>query len=222
MQEISVIITAGGIGKRMGTSLPKQFLLLAGEPILMRTLQQLNNFLPSAQIIITLPEEWKTEWEKLCNKYSCHIPHEIISGGEERFHSVKNALNKCKGEIVFIHDGVRPLVTIETINRGLEAIQYHNAAVPFLPIQESLRKVENDRNQNVNRAQYAVIQTPQVFKTKEIVSAYEVNFAPSFTDDASVMEQAGHHIHLFEGNKENVKITQQSDLALAEFYWSQH
>lgn len=220
MKETSVIITAGGVGKRMGTEIPKQFLLLAGQPILMRTLQQMQSFLPEAQFIITLPEEWKIEWKRLCKEHMCNIPHDVVSGGTERFHSVKNALEKCIGENILIHDGVRPLVNKETVNRGMNSLKTHASSVPVLEIVESMRKRVEDINQSVNRSQYVVVQTPQCFHRKEIVRAYEVDFDPNFTDDASVLERAGHEIFLFEGNRENVKITQQSDLGLAEHYWS--
>lgn len=220
MEEISVIITAGGIGKRMGAELPKQFLLLAGRPILMRTLEQFHTFLPTSQLIITLPEEWQIEWKRLCHEYDCFIDHQVISGGKERFDSVKNALAHCTGKFVFIHDGVRPLVSKETVLRGLEAIKSNVACVPTIGMVESIRYVNQNGNKAVNREEYKLVQTPQCFHTKELVQAYKVDFNAKFTDDASVMEEASHTIALFEGNSENVKITQLSDLSLAEMLWT--
>lgn len=220
MTDWSVIITAGGIGKRMGAELPKQFLLLANKPILMRTLEKVHTFLPQAQLLITLPEEWKSEWENLCEIYACTIPHQVVSGGKERFHSVKNALQFCQGSKIAIHDGVRPLVSKDTFDRAQLALETNFGAVPCLPIFESLRWKEGSENKAVNRANYTVIQTPQCFHKEQIVKAYGVDFTEFFTDDASVFEAAGFSVALFDGNKENVKITQAEDLEWAEFLWS--
>ncbi len=220
MSELSIIITAGGIGKRMGASVPKQFLLLAGKPILLQTLNRLHAFAPNAQFVITLPQEWKSEWKALCEKHNCQIDHLVISGGEERFHSVQNALRECVGEKICIHDGVRPLVSKEAFERGFLALESHLGAVPGMPIQESLRWFDDENNKALNRVNYTVIQTPQWFKKDQLVKAYEQEFTNLFTDDASVFEAAGFRIHIFQGNKENVKITQAEDLEWAEFHYA--
>jgi|TARA_R110000737_G_scaffold193486_2_gene214753 2-C-methyl-D-erythritol 4-phosphate cytidylyltransferase len=221
MKDLSVIITAGGIGKRMGGNYPKQFRLLSGFPVLMRTIQTFYSFAPNAQIIVTLPSEWKSEWMKLIEQYDFTIIHEIVDGGQERFHSIKNALAKCLGEKIMIHDGVRPLVSNETLQRGYDALEGHLGAIPFLGLVDSLRCVEGDKNHAVNRAEYKIIQTPQCFRKNEILNAYEVNFTDSFTDDASVFEAAGFTLFLFPGNEENLKITTEKDLHLTEFWWTQ-
>ena len=218
MSELSIIITAGGIGKRMGAKIPKQFLILAGKPILLHTLERLHTFAPDAQFIITLPDEWKSEWDTVCEKYGCHIKHFVVSGGEERFHSVRNALHVCENAKICIHDGVRPFVSKEAFERGILALESHFGAVPGISIQESLRWVEGQKNKAVNRSNYTVIQTPQWFRTEQLVKAYDQKFTDLFTDDASVFEAAGFPIYIFEGNKENVKITQAEDLEWAEFY----
>ncbi len=220
MTEPSIIITAGGVGKRMGTELPKQFLLLGELPILMHTITRFNQFSPNAQLILTLPAEWIEEWKGMCVKHHFRVEHLIVAGGKERFHSVKNAIAQCEKEVVFIHDGVRPLVSKNTFESGLKALKTHVAAIPVLPIFESLRKMDGEMNHAVNRNEFTVVQTPQCFRKKELVAAYEQEFSADFMDDASVLEAAGVKIHLFEGNVENIKITQQSDLALAEFYMS--
>jgi 2-C-methyl-D-erythritol 4-phosphate cytidylyltransferase len=220
MKDLSVIITAGGIGKRMGGNYPKQFRLLAGLPILMHTIKVFYDFAPEAQIIVTLPTEWKTVWKELIIEYDITIPHELVDGGLERFHSVKNALSKCKGEKIMIHDGVRPLVSNETIQNGYNALKSHLGAIPSIDIIDSLRRVLGDKNEAVNRSEYKKIQTPQCFRKQEIVKAYEVNFMQSFTDDASVFEAAGFSLFLFPGNEENLKITTEKDLLLTEFWWS--
>lgn len=219
MKKISIIITAGGIGKRMGAALPKQFLLLAGEPILMRTLQQMHRFIPNAQLIITLPESWIEEWKQLCQQYDCSIAHEVVSGGKERFHSVKNALEICSGDYILVHDGVRPLVSQETVQRGVASLDRNKASLPIVDVVESIREVKGGKSKALDRSNYKLVQTPQFFWCDEIKAAYNLPFSPDFTDDASVLERAGVDINLFEGNTENVKITQLSDLELAEFLW---
>lgn len=220
MKDLSVIITAGGVGKRMGGNYPKQFRLLGGLPVLMRTITVFHLFDAQAQIIITLPSDWKSEWENLCNKYNFKIPHEIVDGGLERFHSVKNALVKCAGEYVMIHDGVRPLVSQETLNRGLKSLAAHLGAIPIVDSVDSLRWSDSETNKAVNRAEYKRVQTPQCFRKLEILQAYEQKFTSSFTDDASVFEAAGFAVHLFPGNEENLKITTENDLVLTEFWWT--
>jgi 2-C-methyl-D-erythritol 4-phosphate cytidylyltransferase len=218
-QKISIILTAGGIGKRMGADRPKQFLLLDGKPVLMQTLVRLNAMLPEAQIVITLPQEWKEEWRKLCVVHHCLVIHEVVDGGFERFHSVKNALQICSGEKVLIHDGVRPLIASAVVKQGLELVREDSCAVPCTTVNDSMRKLNENGNQYVQRNDYRLIQTPQVFLTKEIVKAYDVLFDNLFTDDASVYERAGGGVNLFEGNKENIKITTKEDLEYAEYIW---
>ena len=138
-----VIIVAGGSGSRMGTEIPKQFLELCGKPVLMHTIQVFHNFDPASKIILVLPENQQQFWKGLCLKHSFNISHRIVSGGKTRFHSVQNGLSKIDEEgIVFIHDGVRPLVSTETLNRCLEMAQKYGNAIPVLPVNESLRKNE--------------------------------------------------------------------------------
>jgi 2-C-methyl-D-erythritol 4-phosphate cytidylyltransferase len=221
MKDLSVIITAGGVGKRMGGNYPKQFRLLAGQPVLMRTIQAFHAFAPNAQLIITLPAEWKLEWVKLIKEYKFNVIHETIEGGKERFHSVKNALKSCTGEKIMIHDGVRPLVAKDTLQRGYDALENHVGAIPILEVVDSLRCVSEGKNSAVNRAEFKKIQTPQCFLKSEILKAYGVDFVNSFTDDASVFEAAGYSLFLFPGNEENLKITTEKDLLLTEFWWSQ-
>jgi len=220
MKNLSVIITAGGIGKRMGGIYPKQFRLLNGLPVLMRTIEVFHHFDSAAQIIITLPNDWKSEWGNLCNKYNFTIPHEIVDGGLERFHSVKNALVKCSGEQIMIHDGVRPLVSQETLNQGSESLQTHLGAIPVVDSVDSLRWSDGATNKALNRTEYKRVQTPQCFRKQEILKAYELEFTTKFTDDASVFEAAGFAVHLFPGNEENIKITTENDLVLTEFWWT--
>ncbi len=212
---ISVIITAGGTGKRMGSKRPKQFLLLNEKPVLMHTIEQMYKFDPHAEIILTLPENHIENWKMLCSEHRFTIPHLIVVGGEERFHSVKNALQRAKGDYIAIHDGVRPFVSEQVFYALIETVKTKFAVVPVVPILESIRKVAHGSNEAVNRAEYVVVQTPQIFERNLILQAYSREYSPLFTDDASVVEAMGENIHLITGNKENIKITQPSDLEYA-------
>jgi len=214
-----VIIVAGGSGSRMGTEVPKQFLELCGRPVLMSTIQVFHDFDPESKIILVLPEDQQQFWEGLCLKHSFSLSHQVVSGGKTRFHSVLNGLSQidCEG-IVFIHDGVRPLVSKETLGRCLETALKSGNAIPALAVTESLRKMEGDQNISVDRSQYFSVQTPQTFRSAQILQAFKQNFDPAFTDDASVAEKAGFSIYMVEGNRENIKITTPTDLIIAEAF----
>jgi len=211
------IIVAGGSGSRMATEIPKQFLELNGKPILMYTIQVFYNFDPEIELILVLPETQQEFWRNLCLKHSLLIPHRIATGGENRFHSVKNGLELIDGDgIVFIHDGVRPLVSHLTIERCFETARKFGNAIPVLPVSESLRKLDGHKSKSVDRSQFFGVQTPQTFQTEQILTAFRQNYDPEFTDDASVAEKAGFQIFMVEGNRENIKITNPIDLILAE------
>ena len=148
-----VIIVAGGSGSRMGTEIPKQFLELCGKPVLMHTIQVFHDFDPESKIILVLPEDQQLFWKGLCLKHSFSLAHLVVSGGKTRFHSVQNGLSQIDSEgIVFIHDGVRPLVGQETLDRCLETAQKCGNAIPVLPVTESLRKQEGELNISVERS----------------------------------------------------------------------
>jgi len=212
-----VIIVAGGSGSRMGSEIPKQFLELCGKPVLMHTIQVFHDFDPECKIILVLPEDQQLFWKGLCLKHSFPLMHQVVSGGNTRFFSVLNGLSYIDGEgIVFIHDGVRPLVSRETLDRCLETAQKYGNAIPVLPVSESLRKQEVDQNISVDRSQYFSVQTPQTFRSGQILEAYKQDFDTAYTDDASVAEKAGFPIFMVEGNRENIKITTPIDLIIAE------
>jgi 2-C-methyl-D-erythritol 4-phosphate cytidylyltransferase len=215
-----IIIVAGGKGSRMGTEIPKQFLLLKDKPVLMHTINLFFQFDKQANIILVLPETQIEYWKGLIKKYLFTINHKIIKGGKERFFSVKNALSSIKeeGGDIWIHDGVRPLVSKNTLTNIAKAIKKHKAVVPMLPIEESIRKTKNGKTKTVNRENYRLVQTPQVFKNIEIQNAYKQEYQKQFTDDASVYEYHNGEIHSILGNKENIKITTTEDLSLAEYY----
>lgn len=215
MNSFSFIITAGGIGKRMGTELPKQFLSVGEKPILLHTLERLFSFDKDAQIILTLPEEWKSYWQEILKEHQCTIPHKVVDGGQERYHSVKNAIGFCTGNYIAIHDGVRPFVNYETFERLKEAVFQFGAVVPVCPVKESIRLFNEHGSQSIDRSKFKLVQTPQVFSKEIIQNSYDRDYHQSITDDASLVEACGFVVHTVDGNEENIKITSPLDLALA-------
>jgi 2-C-methyl-D-erythritol 4-phosphate cytidylyltransferase len=210
------LIVAGGAGKRMGTQIPKQFLELDGKPVLMHTISRFRAFDESIEIITVLPRNQINFWKELCMKYSFSIPHKLVTGGSSRFMSVKNGLDHVDvNSLVAVHDGVRPLVTIQTIKRCFEAAKEFGNAVPVIVPADSLRMIKEQRSLPVDRKLIRIIQTPQVFESGLIKNAYLQEYSAEFTDDATVLEKTGEKIHLVEGNRENIKITNPGDLAIA-------
>lgn len=214
------IIVAGGSGTRMNTELPKQFLPLQGKPILMHTMEAFHACTICPKIVLVLNIHQHQYWEELCNIHQFTVPHELVSGGTERFHSVNNALMTIKGEgIVAIHDAVRPLVSPELISRCfLAALENGNAVAGIKPT-DSIRRIEDSgRSEAISRNMISLIQTPQAFDIKIVRSAYQQPFRNDFTDDASVVERIGIDIHLIEGERKNIKITFEEDLDIANYY----
>jgi 2-C-methyl-D-erythritol 4-phosphate cytidylyltransferase len=219
MMKKFVIIVAGGSGSRMGSEIPKQFLELAGRPVLMHTIQIFCDYDPDCELILVLPDKQWEFWNRLCLKHSFPIIHQVVSGGETRFDSVRNGLKLITEEgIVFIHDGVRPLVSKKTLDRCFEMALKSGNAIPVLPVTESLRKLEGELTISVDRSLYFNVQTPQTFRSEQILEAFRQNYDTAFTDDASVVEKAGYYIALVDGNPENIKITAPTDLIIAEAF----
>jgi 2-C-methyl-D-erythritol 4-phosphate cytidylyltransferase len=211
------LIVAGGSGKRMGTNVPKQFLELAGKPVLMRTIERFVAFERSIRIILVLPEEHLEYWEKLQAEYSFSFQHAVVAGGSSRFFSVKNGLQLVEEEsLVAVHDGVRPLVSTNTIKRCFAEAEKYGNAIPAIDPADSLRMITEQGNMPVNRLYLRIIQTPQVFRAGLIKKAYLEDYNPDFTDDATLLEKSGESIHLVEGNRENIKITNPEDMLIAE------
>lgn len=211
----SIIITAGGIGTRMNAELPKQFLPLNGKPILLLTLEKFYSYSPNFTLIITLPSDWMAYWKSLLIELNCEIPHILVEGGKERFDSIKNALAHCRGEYIGVHDAVRPFVSHETIQRCIQGLQKSESVVPVLELKDSLRKMEGSNSIMLDRKAYRLVHTPQFFHLSTLKKAYEIDFEPSFTDDASVVERIGISPYLVESNEENFKITSPIDYQLA-------
>jgi 2-C-methyl-D-erythritol 4-phosphate cytidylyltransferase len=214
--KLYAVIVAGGHGKRMGSELPKQYLELAGKPVLMRTLERFKAFDESIELITVLPENQLRFWAELQKKYSFDIPHTIVKGGKARFYSVRNGLNfVVVPGLVAIHDGVRPFVSIDTIKRCFQMAEKLGNAVPVISPTESMRVLTETGSKPVNRMNVKIVQTPQVFNAEIIKKAYRQDYLPEFTDDASVLEKTGVKINLIEGNRENIKITTPEDLVIS-------
>lgn len=216
--ETYIIIVAGGRGSRMNAAQPKQFLPLKGKAILQHTLEAFHKVDPTFKYILVLPEQHIDYWNSHSRMKKIAVQHTVIKGGTERFYSVQNALQQIPdNSLVLIHDGVRPLVSKATIKRVLECTLKNGNAIPVLPVTESLRKQHGTTNTSVDRQGFFTVQTPQGFTGALIKKAYQQAYDPSFTDDASVVEKTGVSIHLVDGNRENIKITDPFDLELAEF-----
>lgn len=212
----TAIIVAGGKGQRMKMDTPKQFLVLSGKPILMHTMDKFYQFDKDIKLILVLPQNQIEKWKQLCEKYQCHIPHQIVSGGSERFYSVKNALQTVTdSELIAIHDGVRPMVDKETIARCFQCAEKYGTAIPAIALTDSIRMITEDKSLAVDRSAFVLVQTPQVFRTEILFDSYAQAFDSKFTDDASVAESAGYAIKVVEGNRENIKITTSFDLEWA-------
>lgn len=212
----SMIVVAGGSGTRMGSELPKQFIEVAGKPILIRTLETLLGIDPEMQIVLVLPADQFSFWQELVQIHGCNVPHELAAGGSTRFLSVSNGLEKVTGSLVGIHDGVRPFISAEMVHACFEEAAASGAAVPVVPIVQSLRKLEGDDSQAVDRSQYRAVQTPQCFQTQILKSSFAAAKSTDYSDDATVVEANGHRVNLVEGDLMNIKITSPLDLQLAE------
>lgn len=213
-----VIVAAAGFGTRMNLSVPKQFLLLNGVPVIVHTIQSFVKTWKDAEFIVVLPEEEFARWEKIRRKFLKKIPIRVTKGGATRFHSVKNGLRLVKEEgIVAIQDACRPFVSKDLLTKCIESVEEKGSAIPAVELKDSLREVlEQGASRHRNRARYKAIQTPQCFHVTDLKKAYQQTFKEEFTDDASVAESAGYKIHLVEGDPFNFKITTRSDLEIAE------
>ena len=224
MEQITtgIVIVAGGSGRRMGSEIPKQFLFLGGEPILVRTINRMAEALPGAPIVVVLPDEQQAFWKNLSARFEV-APHTLASGGKERFDSVKSGLDTLFAlgegvELVAIHDGVRPLASVEMIRRCCDCAATKGSAIPAIAVSDSFRRLTSEEggSEIVDRSLLRAVQTPQVFDAHLLRRAYRQPFDPAFTDDASVVEQLGEHISLCEGERSNLKITTREDITIAE------
>jgi len=214
----TVIIVAGGSGSRFKSDIPKQFIELRGKPILMHSIEAFYKYENNIEIILVLPEQQVNFWNSLCKSHGFDIKHHIVFGGKTRFESVKNGLSTVNpiNKQIAIHDGVRPLVSQNTIDRCFMESKAHGNSIPAILPVDSIRQVTINGNQFIDRSKLRLIQTPQVFEAGLLKKAYGQNYQESFTDDASVVEAMGEKINLIEGNRENIKITNNIDLLIAE------
>ena len=216
------ILVGGGSGSRMQQDIPKQFLLVAGKPVLMHTTEAFYQAEPRAEIILVLNVDFHEYWEKLCAMHEFTIPHSLVKAGQERFFSVKNGLKLVKGKaLVAIHDAVRPSIKKEKIEEAFSYAEMHGNAVLAIQSKDSVRISNTKENKALAREFVYLIQTPQIFTSNVLKKAYQQEFRTSFTDDASVVEHVGVAIHLVEGDPKNIKITYPEDLALAEVFLKQ-
>lgn len=219
-----VIIVAGGSGTRFGACLPKQFVILHGRPILMHTVERFSQALPGARMIIVLPHEQFNTWHELCTQYNFCIEHSIVSGGSTRYHSVLNALQTISLEpmatnaVIGIHDGVRPLLSVDLIRRCYADAAQWGSAVPAVEVTDTVRLLQDggECSSMLPRAQLRAVQTPQVFAAQALLKAYQAPYQDLFTDDASVYQAMHKHVRLVPGETSNIKITTPTDLYLAE------
>ena len=213
------ILVAGGSGTRMGTDRPKQFLELAGEPVLLHTLRRFAApALRVREIVLVLPPEQFGTWQHLCEQYAIMIPHHVVAGGATRWASVRAGLAHLATAgpgVVAVHDGVRPLTPAAVIEATYEAAYNHGAAVAAVVPKDSVRNLSQQGSYALNRARLRLVQTPQCFDLDLLRRAYQLPELNTFTDDASVVEDL-HPIHLVEGDYRNLKITTPEDLFVAE------
>lgn len=213
----SMIIVAGGSGTRMGAEIPKQFIELAGKPILMHTLEKMKAADNDMQLILVLPADQLDDWEKLCYNHDFSISHIMTEGGATRFQSVQKGLRLVEdSELVGVHDGVRPLFSSQLVKNLFTEASVSGAAIPVTPVVSSLRLLKGNLSGAVDRSAYRQVQTPQCFKTSVLQSGFENAEHINYSDDAAVVEANGGSISLVEGDEQNIKITTPIDLELAE------
>lgn len=229
MKKFAVIV-AGGSGKRMNSQIPKQFLLLGGKPMLMRTLEAFHNYDEALELVLVLPENQLDYWLELCEQHHFNVPHHLAFGGQQRYDSVKSGLlmvQQLRGPesgkaLVAVHDAVRPFVDKALLERCYAQAAISGAAIPVHALVESIRRLTDDgQSLAEDRTAFRLVQTPQVFDADALWSAYQSGYQETFTDDASVMEAARHRVSLVEGSRRNIKITTPDDLAIASLWLSQ-
>lgn len=212
------IIVAGGSGSRMGMDIPKQFLLLGNKPVLFHSIESFHEYDREMQIVLVLPAAHIKTWKELISKYPLSHEPILVEGGKTRYHSVKNGLNLLPDNgLVAIHDGARPFIGKELISSCFNAAAKKGNTIPVIPVEDSMRIIEGDKNSAVDRNNYVRIQTPQLAEVKLLKKAFEQKWQPAFTDESNMLEAMGVEVHLVEGDPGNIKITNKADLELAEF-----
>ena len=217
------IIVAGGTGKRMNSAIPKQFLLLNGKPVLYYSINAFLKAYEDMQVILVLPEEYVAAGQEVIDAFFDYSRIQITIGGRTRFHSVQNGLQKVKEEsIVFVHDAVRCLVSTDLIHRCCEVALETGSAIPVVECLNSVRLVNGEENEALNRNNVKLVQTPQTFHSKILLPAFTIDYKDWFTDEATVVEAYGLKLQLLEGEESNIKITRPADLIIAEHLVTGH
>ena len=211
------IIVAGGSGTRMGGHLPKQFMLLRDKPVLYYTLKTFIESFEDLQVILVLPMDYTDMGQEIIDAFFDKDRIRITAGGDTRFQSVKNGLSLVEEEsVVFVHDGVRCLLTKELIHRCYAMAAETGTAIPAIPSKDSIRLITDEGNAAFDRNRVMLIQTPQTFHSKILLPAFQIDYKDKFTDEATVVEAYGMKVSLIEGEENNIKITRPVDLLLAE------
>jgi len=211
------VIVAGGFGLRMGSDLPKQFLLIHNKPIIWYTLHTFLKSYKDIHIILVLPDEYYDAGRAICDEIVSVNPIQTIIGGVTRFHSVQKGLSLIKEQsVIFVHDGVRCLLSPSLIHLCFEETLRFGSAIPCIDSKDSVRIINESGHKAIKRTEVKLMQTPQTFLSDFLLPAYQNAYQDSFTDDASVVESAHHPIHLVEGEEDNFKITTPLDLSIAE------
>lgn len=216
MDKVAIIV-AGGSGKRMQTDLPKQFLLVNGRPVLYYTLQTFLRAYDDMKIVLVVGEDYISMAEEIIDAYFDRERIQIVMGGATRFESVKNGISYIADDaVVFVHDAVRCMVSEELIHRCYNAALQSGTAIPVVKCSDSVRLQGDDGSEMLDREKILLVQTPQVFHSKILIPAFNIDYKDKFTDEASVVEAFGIKISLVEGEKNNIKITYPIDFAIAE------
>lgn len=201
----------------MEATLPKQFLLLNGKPLILHSIDTFLKYDPNIQFVIVLPESLQPLWEHICREYGVHIRHKLAFGGPARFHSVKSGLTHIPDHaLVAIHDAARPLVTLDVIARVFNIAEKFGNAIPVTETADSVRITDHSTSSPLPRERIKLVQTPQCFRSELLKKAYGKNYTESFTDDATVLEAQGSRLYLTEGHRNNIKVTTPTDLVVAK------
>ncbi len=217
MKKIALIVAAGN-GLRMNHEIPKQFLLLKNKPVLYYTIKAFLDAYDDIEIILVLPEEHIGKGQEIIDGYFDASKFKFTAGGRTRFHSVRNGIELIKNEeaIIFVHDGVRCLLTKDLIKRCYEGAFKLGTAIPVVECNDSVRLLSNNGNKPLDRNKVKLVQTPQTFHSKILLPAFAIDYKDRFTDEATVVEAFGLKVNLVEGEKANIKITTPIDLQLAK------
>ena len=232
------IVVAAGKGNRFGSEIPKQFCLLKGKPVLVHTIERIKSIFSEldtssvktsydADTILVLSKDHIELWNKLSTQFQVP-PHIVVTGGSSRWESVKNAIEYVKtnykiddSQIITIHDGARPIIDVRLFMNVLEGVREADGCIPTVPVVDSLRQIDASTGKSapIDRDFIRAVQTPQAFHAARLIEAYRLPYKPTFTDDASVMAEAGFdNIRLSEGNPHNIKITLPTDLEIGSIY----